>query len=46
VFDAAAQSKPSINILKNGRNSTSLQHLRTVIADGGGIALFPPVAGG
>jgi MoaD family protein len=46
LFDAAAELKPYIIILKNGRNVASLQHLDTVIADGDVIAVFPPVAGG
>ncbi|MHB8909427.1 MAG: ubiquitin-like small modifier protein 1 [Syntrophales bacterium] len=46
LFDATAQVKPYILILKNGRNIMSLQQLDTVIGEGDVIALFPPVAGG
>lgn len=46
LFDATAEMKPYVIILKNGINVTSLQHLDTVIADRDVIALFPPVAGG
>ena len=46
LFDAAAELKPYIIILKNGRNVASLQHLDTAIADRDVIAVFPPVAGG
>ena len=46
LFDAAAELKSYIIILKNGRNVISLQHLDTAIADGDVIAVFPPVAGG
>ncbi len=46
LFGAAAELKPYVIILKNGRNVTSLQHLDTVIADQDVIAVFPPVAGG
>jgi len=46
LFDAAAELKPYVIILKNGRNVASLQHLETVIADRDVIAVFPPVAGG
>ena len=46
LFDEAAELKPYVIILQNGRNVASLQHLDTVIADSDVIALFPPVAGG
>jgi MoaD family protein len=46
LFDAAAELKPYVIVLKNGRNVTSLQHLDTAIADRDVIAVFPPVAGG
>ena len=46
LFDEAAELKPYVIVLKNGRNVASLQHLDTVITDGDVIALFPPVAGG
>jgi molybdopterin synthase sulfur carrier subunit len=46
LFNAAAELKPYVIILKNGRNVASLQHLDTVISDQDVIAIFPPVAGG
>ena len=46
LFDAAAELKPYVIILKNGRNIASLHHLDTIVEDGDVIALFPPVAGG
>jgi molybdopterin synthase sulfur carrier subunit len=46
VFDEKGNLRSYIKLLVNGRGLHLLQGLKTVLADGDVIAIFPPVAGG
>jgi len=46
VIDESGNIKPSILILKNGRNIRFLRGLLTRLEDGDKVSIFPPVCGG
>jgi sulfur-carrier protein len=46
VLDENGRLRPSISILRNGRNLNYLDGLDTRLAEEDVIAIFPPVAGG
>ena len=46
IIDELGNIKPSILILKNGRNIRLLRGLLTRLEDGDKVSIFPPVCGG
>ena len=46
IIDESGNIKPSILILKNGRNIRFLRGLLTRLEDGDKVSIFPPVCGG
>ncbi len=46
IIDESGNIKPSILILKNGRNIRFLRGLLTRLEDGDKVSIFPPVSGG
>jgi molybdopterin synthase sulfur carrier subunit len=46
IIDESGNIKPSILILKNGRNIRFLRGLLTRLEDGNKVSIFPPVCGG
>lgn len=46
LFTHTGEVRPYVNILKNGRNIHFSGGLKTPLADGDTVALFPPAAGG
>ena len=46
IFDESGMIKKYVNILVNGRHIHSLIGIKTELADGDEVAIFPPVAGG
>ncbi|MEE8564156.1 MAG: ubiquitin-like small modifier protein 1 [Atribacterota bacterium] len=46
IIDESGNIKPSILILKNGRNIRLLRGLLTRLEDGDKVSIFPPVCGG
>ena len=46
IFDESGGIKKYVNILVNGRHIQSLSGLKTELAGGDEVAIFPPVAGG
>lgn len=46
IIDESGNIRPSILILKNGRNIRFLRGLFTSLEDGDKVSIFPPVCGG
>jgi molybdopterin synthase sulfur carrier subunit len=46
IFDESGMIKKYVNILVNGRHIQSLSGIKTELAGGDEVAIFPPVAGG
>ena len=46
IIDESGNIKPSILILKNGKNIRLLRGLLTRLEDGDKVSIFPPVCGG
>jgi len=46
IFDESGLIKKYVNILVNGRHIQSLSGIKTELAGGDEVAIFPPVAGG
>ena len=46
IFDESGGIKKYVNILVNGRHIQSLSGIKTELAGGDEVAIFPPVAGG
>ena len=46
IIDESGNIKPSILILKNGRNIRFLRGLLTRLEDGDKVSIFPPLSGG
>ncbi len=46
IFDESGIIKKYVNILVNGRHIQSLSGIKTELAGGDEVAIFPPVAGG
>lgn len=46
IIDESGNIKPSMLILKNGRNIRFLRGLLTRLEDGDKVSIFPPVCGG
>lgn len=46
IMDESGNIRPSILILKNGRNIRFLRGLFTRLEDGDKVSIFPPVCGG
>ena len=46
IIDESGNIKPSILILKNGRNIRFLRGLLTRLEDGDKVSIFPPICGG
>jgi molybdopterin synthase sulfur carrier subunit len=46
IIDELGNTKPSILILKNGRNIRFLGGLLTKLEDGDEVSIFPPLGGG
>ncbi|HUI39723.1 MAG TPA: ubiquitin-like small modifier protein 1 [Methanothrix sp.] len=46
IFDESGQVREYVIIMKNRKDVSALQGLKTVLEDGDEVAILPPVAGG